>query len=166
MRKGKKIILIALLTIVVLAGTIGGVALAADNDEDSQPRAHRGALLEKVCEIYNDNPDRPGDIDCDLLKDAFAQAGSQLREEAKQQFRQRLIDEGKVTQEQLDEFDKWMESRPDFPTEEFKEWMESRPDDAPFQFGSGNHDGMKRFGGFGKFGGGFRGWSEPDESAE
>jgi len=151
MRRGKKFILIALLTIVVLAGTIGGVALAADNEDDSQPKTHQGALLEKVCDIYNANPDRPGDIDCDLLKDAFAQAGSQLREEARNQFRQKLIDEGKVTQEQLDDFDKW---------------MESMPDDAPFQFGTRNHDGMKRFGGFGGRGGGFRGWCEPSEPAE
>ena len=54
MRRSKKFILIALLTIVVLAGSIGGVALAqAGNEEDSPPNPPHGAFLEKVCEIYN-----------------------------------------------------------------------------------------------------------------
>ncbi len=165
MRRSRKIILAALLGIVVLFGSIGGVALAADNEDDSQPRARQGALLGKVCDIYNANPDRPGDIDCDLLKDAFSQAGSQLREEARNQFRQRLLDETDMTEEQLNELEAWMEARPDAQSEEFKAWMESRPD-VPFQFGPGNHGSMKPFGGFGGRGGGFRGWCEPGEPVE
>ena len=150
MRRSRKIILALLLTVVVLAGTIGGVALAqTEDEEENQPETQHGALLERVCEIYNANPDRPGDIDYDLLKDAIAQAGSQLRAEAREQFRLRLIEEGKVTQEQLDEFDAWMAAKPD-----------------GIPFADRNHDGMKRFGGFGKFGGKFRGWCQPSEPAE
>ena len=37
MRRSRKIILIALLGIVVLAGSIGGVALAQTEGEESQP---------------------------------------------------------------------------------------------------------------------------------
>jgi len=56
MRRSRKLILIALLGIVVLAGSIGSVALAnTGGEEESQPEARFGAFLEKVCEIYNAN---------------------------------------------------------------------------------------------------------------
>jgi len=35
--------------------------------------------------------------------------------QAREQLHQRLIEEGVVTQEQLDEFEQWMESRPEMP---------------------------------------------------
>jgi len=151
MRRGKKFILMALLTIVVLAGTIGGVVLAADNGDDSQPKAQQGALLEKVCDIYNANPDRPGDIDCDLLKDAFTQAGNEMRDEALDKYLDELVAQGKIDDQQA---------------QDYKAWLDSRPADIPFQLGPKNHGGIKPFGGFGGRGGGFRGWCEPGEPAE
>jgi hypothetical protein len=158
MWRSKKFVIIALMVVIVVAGSIGGVALAQSDDEEvTPPKASGEALLEKVCEIYNDaNPEAP--IDCEALQAAFDQAREQINTQAREQFRQRLIEEGKITQEQLDELDKWLEARPDFPTDEYKEWMESRPD-VPFAFGPGNNGGFKAFGdghrGFGKFGGGF-----------
>jgi len=158
MWRSKKFIIIALLAIIVVAGSIGGVALAqSEEEEDNQPKARCGALLDRICEIYNEaNPEAP--IDCEALEEAFTQAHDQIRAEAREQFRQRLIDEDIMTEEQLDEWEKWLESRPDFPTDQFKDWMEARPD-IPFPFGPGNREGVKPFGdghrGFGKFGGGF-----------
>jgi len=157
MRRSKKIILISLLSLVVLAGSIGGVALAQTDDEESQPEPRCGALLDKVCVIYNENTDP--DIDCDALKAAFAEAGNQLRDEARDRFHQRLLDEG-ITQEQIDQFEAWLESRPDFPTEEFKTWMEAKPD-VPFPFGPKNRGGIKPFGGFGGPGGEFHRFGGP-----
>ncbi len=143
MRRSKKFIFMALLAIVVLAGSIGGVVMAAENGDDSQPKPRYGAMLDKVCEIYEENTGVA--IDVQELQTAFVQAGSELMAEARENFRQRLIDEGKVTQEQLDEFDAWLESKPD----------------VPFPFGPKNHGGIRPFGGFGRFGGGFPRWGGP-----
>ena len=128
MRRSRKIILIALLTIVVLAGSIGGIALAQTEDEDSsQPETRYGALLDKVCGIYNTaNPEAP--IDGEALKDAFAEARSQMcpegmlnrgemdpeaRQKAMLERLQALYDEGKITEEQFNRKTEWMESMPD-----------------------------------------------------
>ena len=125
MRRSKKFILIALLTIVVLAGSIGGVVMADDNDDDIQPKARHEAMLDKVCDIYNANTDP--DIDCEALKAAFAEAGPQLRPEALRNHPemdpeamlarlQALYDEGKITEEQFNRMTERMESMPDsFP---------------------------------------------------
>ena len=129
MWRSKKYIVIAVLAAVVLAGSIGGVVLAAD-DEDIDPRqAHFDTMLDKVCEIYNENTDP--DIDREALKDAFIQARSEMLPEDMPRFRemnpeamqdhfQELLDQGRITQEQFDE----MKAR-----------FESMPDDAPFRFG-------------------------------
>jgi hypothetical protein len=79
------------------------------------------------------------------------------------------LEEDVITQEQLDDFDKWMESRPDFPSEEFKEWLESRPD-IELPFGT-RYDGEEKpfgkvFRHFRGFGGGFRDRCQPDSSEE
>ena len=140
MRRSKKFILIAVLAIVVLGGSISGVALALTDDEDSQPAPRHGAMLDKVCEIYETNTGVA--INSEELQIAFDQARSEIMAEARENFRQRLIAEGKITQEQLDQFDAWLESKPD----------------VPFPFGPRNHGGIKPFGGFGGHGGGFRGF--------
>ena len=87
MWRSKKFIVGAVLAAVLLAGSIGGIALAADNEDGSQPSARFGALLDKVCTIYNANPDSPGDIDCDLLKTAFAEARSEMQGEIPDRIR-------------------------------------------------------------------------------
>ena len=172
MWRRKKFIFTALLTVVVLGGILGGFAVAHADDEDtSQPQTGSTSLLDKVAEIYEKNTGVA--IEPQELQKAFTEAGAELKTEARDQMRQRLIDEGKITQEQLDELDKWMESRPAFPTEEFKQWLESSPD-ITLPFGPGNRDGEKPFGGmfrnfreFGKgFGHGFRGWCAPEAPAE
>ena len=165
MWRSKKFIIVAVLAVVLLAGSIGGIALAADNGDDSQPNAKCGALLDKVGEIYNANPDRPGDIDCALLKAAFAQATSEMRPkvmqdrpkmglEAMQDWLQNLAQQGKITEEQANEYlerwqsrpnteqfeqqlKDWQQARPAIPPE-LKEWQEVRPE-LPFGFGFKDH---------------------------
>jgi hypothetical protein len=166
MKKGKKILIIALMAVVAIAGTIGGVALAQDEEEaTTTPETERLAFLERVCEIYYDKTGVT--IDADTLKDAFCQAGEEKMEQARNQFRQRLIDEGIFTEEQLTEWEEWLEARPDFPTEQFKNWLESRPDDSPRSFGFRNYQGKRFAFGFGyHLGQGFGGWCQPGNGAE
>ena len=154
MRRSRKFILIAVLAIVVLGGSLGGVALA-QTDEDTTPKFQRGAFLEKVCEIYNANTDP--DIDYEALQAAFDEARSQMHpegmperpkmdpeamKEAMQERLENLYNQGKLSDEQY---------------AEMKERLESMPDDAPF--GPRGHFGG--FDGSGEPGGWFRGFGEP-----
>jgi len=79
MWRSKKFILAGLLATVVLFGSIGGVVLAADNGEDSQPEARYETLLDRVCEIYEENTGVA--INSEALKDAFAQARGEMQVE-------------------------------------------------------------------------------------
>jgi hypothetical protein len=141
MRRSRKIILISLLAIVVLAGSIGGVALAVENGDESGPKARCGAFLEKVCDNYEDITG--ASINCTALKEAFAEAGNQMRAEIQQNhpemdpeamqeaMKERLqerYEAGEITQEQ---YEKMMER------------IESMPDDAPFKFGFRGHFGPR-----------------------
>ena len=121
MWRSKKFI-IAVSVAVLLAGSIGGVVLATDNGNDSQPEARHGQFMDRVCAIYEQNTGIA--IDQEALKEAFAQAASEMRAEAMQnrpeigpeamQDRlQKLVDEGKITQEQIDALQEWWDSRPD-----------------------------------------------------
>ena len=79
MRRSKKLIVGVVLAAVLLFGSLGGVALAADNGDDSQPDSRCGALLDRVCEIYGKNTGVT--LDSEALKDAFTQAQSEMRPE-------------------------------------------------------------------------------------
>jgi hypothetical protein len=143
MLRSKKFIFIALLAIIVLAGTIGGVVLAQTDEEESQPVT----LLDRVTTILND---QGVVITSDQLKDAFTQAGNDIRNEALDKRLQDLVDQGTITDQQA---------------QDYKAWLESRPD-VPFQFGLRNEGGMKLFGGFDRHGFGFHGGCEPSEPTE
>ena len=126
MSRSKKFAVVALLAAVLLVGSIGGVAFAqTGNGDDGRPKARCGDLVERVCEIYEQNTGVV--IDQEVLKDAFAQVRSEMRPEAPQNqpkmepeammkdHLQNLVDEGKITQEQADAFQEWLEARPDVP---------------------------------------------------
>ena len=155
MKKHKKGVFIALVTVIVLAATLGVVAFAQADDEGTQTA--KETLYERVAQIYKVNTGN--DIDAAKLQEAFTQARQELATEARDRMWQKLIDEGKITQQQLDELKKWLEDRPQMPTEEFKQWLEDRPEGFPF--GLGDRDqGMKR--GFGRMGRMFHGWCAPE----
>jgi hypothetical protein len=135
MWRSKKFIIIAVLAAVVLVGSIGGVAIATDNGDDGQPQAQYGALLERVCEIYEQKTGVA--IDQETLKDAFAQAQSEMRTEALESWLQSLVDEDKITQEQADQYLEWWQARPDMP----------------IKFGFGGRGGFRGMGGMRGFGG-------------
>ncbi|MFC2056882.1 hypothetical protein ACFLTO_04885 [Chloroflexota bacterium] len=98
----KRIIIIGLLATVLLVGSVGGVALAqAENGEDSQPKT----LLTRVAEKLG--------IGQQELEDAFAEAKSEMRDEALDSYLQKLIDEGKITEEEAVQYKAWLEAKPD-----------------------------------------------------
>ena len=114
MWRSRKLILMALLAIVLLGAIVGGVAFAqAQNGDESQPVDQRGALLDRVCQIYEQKTGVA--IDRDALKDSFAQAERELQAEALQNRLQKLVDQGTITQEQADQYLQWWQSRPDVP---------------------------------------------------
>jgi len=124
MRRNKKFIIFTTLAAVLLAGSVGGIALATDNGDNSQPKAQHGVMLDRICEIYQQKTGAA--IDKEALKDAFAQAASEMRgkalenrpeisPEAIQNRLQKLVDEGKITQEQTNEYLERWQSRPDIP---------------------------------------------------
>lgn len=80
MWRSKKFIIVAVLAAVMLVGTISGVVIAADNGDDSEPEAKYEALLDRVCEIYQEKTGVT--INQQALKDAFAQAQSEMQTEA------------------------------------------------------------------------------------
>jgi hypothetical protein len=164
MRRRKKLIIAAVLTAVVLAGSIGGVALAqTENGDDSQPKA----LFDRVAEIL---VGEGVDITSEQLKDAFNQARSEMQDEALDGYLQKLVDEGKIDADQAEQYKAWLQVRPDMEQykQQFRDWQQARPDmppelkdwqqarpdmliPGPFgHFGSrGAHGGMSDIHGFG-----------------
>ena len=125
MWRSKKFIVIAILATVLLVGSIGGVALAQDNGDDSQPKA----LLDRVCEIYEGNTGVA--IDSEELQKAFNEAQSEMRAEALENRLTKMVEEGVIDEAQKQELLEWWQSRPDMP----------------FNFGFGDRGGFHGMGG-------------------
>ncbi len=160
MWRKKKFILIALLAAtVLLVGSISGVALAQTG---STSGGSGETLLARVAAILG--------IDQQKVEDAFAQAQREMREEALDSYLKNLIDQGKITQEQADQYKVWSQSSPDMTQfkqqlrdwqqarpgipPELKEWQGARPDiPLPGRFGGhGFRGGMKWGAGHGLWG--------------
>lgn len=128
MWRSKKLAIVAAVAVVVLAGSIGG-AVVAQNGDGSQPGAQHEALLGRVCQIYQEKTGVA--IDQEVFKDSFAQAQGEMRTEALQNRLQSLVDEGKISEDEA---------------EQYLEWWQSRPD-VPVRFGFGGHGGLRGWGG-------------------
>ncbi|MFC2022651.1 hypothetical protein ACFLTL_00595 [Chloroflexota bacterium] len=127
MWRNRKFIVAILVGALLVTGLIGGVALAQDNagstpanTNDSQP-----TLLERVAEILG--------IDQQQLEDAFAQAQTERKDAALRDYLDKLVAEGKITQEEADEYWTWQHSRPDMTQyqEQLKAWKEAKPGIPP-----------------------------------
>jgi len=114
MWRSKKFIAITLATVLVVGSTVG-VVLATDNGDEQESPAGDGypALLKRVCAIYEENTGTT--IDPEALKDAFAQAQNEMQTEALKNCLQNLVGQGKMIQEQADQYLEWWQSRPDVP---------------------------------------------------
>jgi hypothetical protein len=102
-------------------------------------------MLEKVAAIYEENTGTA--IDAQQLQTAFEQAGDEMRIEARNEFFQKLVGEGKITQDEADQYETWLDSRPDI--------------DMPF-----GHEGRGPMRGFGGFGGMFHGCPPDTDASE
>lgn len=127
MRNKKWVIVAVLVAAVVLAGSIGGVALAQTGTTGNTDTGK--TLLARVATILG--------IDQQKVEDAFAQAQREVRDEALDARLKALVEAGKITQEQANQYKTWMQSKPDVPA----------------GFGMMGPRGFKGMGGFRGFGG-------------
>lgn len=136
MRKIHKFVLATVLVVVMLVASAPAIALAQEGELPER----RGALIAQVAEILG--------IDQQELEDALQQAQMELREGNLDTRLQDLVADGTLTQEQANELESWLNSRPDVPNipprqlrqalengtitqeqiDQLKAWMESRPD--------------------------------------
>ena len=112
MKRNKKFIIIAVTVATVLALTLSGVGFAEEeNGSGSQPGARHEALLDRVCEIYEENTGVA--LDSEELQNAFVQAQTEMRDKALEARLESLLEQGKITEEEADQLREWWESRPD-----------------------------------------------------
>jgi hypothetical protein len=145
MWRNKKFIIVAVLTVLVLGATLGTVAIAQADDADTSTTetANASSFLEKVAEIYQTNTGVG--IDPEALQTAITEARQALRDEALDNYLQKLVADGTITQAQADEFSAWLDAKPSLPIDEFQEWWNARPD-VPGLFGNNDGVGMGPFG--------------------
>jgi hypothetical protein len=129
MHLSKRFLIIGGVCVLVLAGTIGGVAAAnaADGGATQTPEKAFTTMMDKVAVIYEQNTGTA--IDAAELQKAFEQAGTTLVSDKIDAVLKKLVEDGKLTQEQADQWKAWWESRPSTTlSDEFKTWLESRPE--------------------------------------
>jgi len=133
----KKFIIAMVVAAVLAIVSVGGVVLAQDNgDEDgTQPEAQHAALLERICEIYEDNTGTA--INAEELQNAFAEAQSEMRAAAMEARLAKMVENGVLDETKA---------------QELQEWLEAMPEDLPFRPGLGGHCMHRGFGGPGGFG--------------
>lgn len=105
MGRRKKFIILAVVLSVVLVGTVAGVALAQTSDTNTQ--TSQKTLLARVATILG--------IDQKKVEDAFAQARREMANEALDSRLKALVEEGKLTQQQADQYKSWWQAKPDLP---------------------------------------------------
>ncbi|MFA5308922.1 MAG: hypothetical protein WC370_05470 [Dehalococcoidales bacterium] len=118
MHISKKFLLVGLLVAAVLGGTLGGIAIAQDNGQgtatvQTDNNTRLSNLLDKVVEIYKQNTGVT--IDTEELLNAFKQAGQETCNTAIDNYLDKMVENGKITQAQADEFKAWLDARPDVP---------------------------------------------------
>ncbi len=105
MLRNKKLVMVAvLLAVVLLVGGIGGVALAQTG---STSDGSGNTLLARVATILG--------IDQSKLESAFDKAQKDMRQEALDNYLKSLVEQGKITQAQADQYKSWWQSKPDLP---------------------------------------------------
>ena len=103
-------------SILLIGGITGGVVAAASDSSISAEEQIEAAnryqlLLDRACAIYEEETGVA--IDQEQLKDALKQARQEMRQEALENWLQKLVDDGEITQEEADQLLEWWQSRPD-----------------------------------------------------
>jgi hypothetical protein len=114
MWRSKKFIVSAVLAVIVLAASIGGVALATDEENGNESVAPFDTLWEKMATVLQEDGI---DITSDQLKSAFTEAQEQMRTDALQNFLDEMVAQEKITREQADAYLDWIEAKPDMGDE-------------------------------------------------
>ncbi len=95
----KRTVITALTVAVILLGIFGGIAAAQGQDGDKIIRGPN-TLTSRMAEILG--------IDEDRMEQAFKQAVSETRDERMKDHLARLVEAGKITQEQANHKFEWM----------------------------------------------------------
>ena len=102
----KKRWLVATVVVAVMAiGVTGGAALAQEQG-DPEAKSPLQSLASRVASILG--------LDEQVVKDALDQARRELHDEAVERKLAQLVEKGRLTQEQADEYLQWYRSRPEF----------------------------------------------------
>ncbi len=112
----KSLILVPAMAAVILLLCITVGVVTAQGD--ANPPGPGQDILARVAQILG--------IDEQKLSDAFKQA----QDESEAQRMAKLVEEGKITQEQADQLKAWEAAKPDPQADQqaFEEWLKSRPD--------------------------------------
>ena len=145
MWRSKKFIISAVLAVVILAAAIGGVALAADNEDEEVSAAPFGTLWEKMATVLQEDGI---DVTSDQLQSAFTEAKEGLRAEAMQSFLDEMVAQEKITQEQADAYRDWIEAKPDMGEGFGFGGRFGGPGGGRFEFRMRGPGGFHSFGGF------------------
>lgn len=101
----KKWLIIAVLGAVVLSiGILGGVAYAQSGSASANTITGK-TFAARVANILG--------IDQAKVEEAFAQAQKEMQDEALTNRLDKLVEEGKITPQQADEFKQWWQARPE-----------------------------------------------------
>jgi hypothetical protein len=104
MRQKRKFLVVGIIVAVILAGTIAGVAMAQTNTAPAMPKSG-DAIMARVASILG--------IDQTKLEDAFAKARKEAADSALDARLKQMVDAGKMTQAQADQYKSWWQSRPE-----------------------------------------------------
>jgi len=103
MLKSKKFIVISVIAAVVLIAGVAGVALAQTGSAETQ--AEGKTLLGRVATILG--------IEQQKVEDAFKQATREMADEGLDAKLKAMVENGRITQEQADQYKSWWQARPD-----------------------------------------------------
>ena len=109
MKRKKLIIIASVLVVVIILGVLVGSTVFAETptpttDTNTNPQR---VLMSKVAGILGINQ---ADLEA-----AFTQAQKEMRSEALANRLAKLVADGKLTQEQADQYKAWVDSKPDVP---------------------------------------------------
>jgi hypothetical protein len=112
MKRRTKILLVIVAGLLIIGGIFGATAAFADNPASSNttPAAN---LLQKIADNYANITGQS--LDATALQQAFDQAQVQIKSEQEKAFLDKLVADGVITQDQADQYQAWLDARPDVP---------------------------------------------------